>query len=75
MNFHKGGPLVGFRFLKKLADIPDLGGFWGEKSNKKTRFRKKYFLTLTGPLVKIGGQNDFFEVISDPHKMILNDFK
>ena len=55
------------QIFKKLADIRDLGGFWGEESNKKTRFRKKCFLTLTGPLVKIGGQIDFFEVISDPH--------
>ena len=55
------------QIFKKLADIRDLGGFWGEESNKKTRFRKKYLLTLTGPLVKIGGQIDFFEVKSDPH--------
>ena len=24
------------QIFKKLADIPDLGDFWGEKSNKKT---------------------------------------
>ena len=42
--------------LKKPADIQYLGGFWGDKSRGTKNFLIRAFLTLTGPLVKIGGQ-------------------
>ena len=42
--------------FKKRADNLYLGGFWGEKSRGTKIFLIRAFLTLTGPLVKIGGQ-------------------
>jgi len=42
--------------FKKPAENSYLGGFWGEKSLGANGFSTWPFLTLTGPLVKIGGQ-------------------
>ena len=47
--------------LKKLADNQYPGGFWGDKSRGTKFFSIGAFLTLTGPLVKIGGQKLIFE--------------
>ena len=58
-RFKKFATPCRIQIFKKLADIPDLG-FLGEKSNKKPVLEKKCFLTPMGPLVKIGGQIDFF---------------
>ena len=42
--------------FKKRADNLYLGGFWGDKSRGTKFFSTGACLTLTGPLVKIGGQ-------------------
>ena len=47
--------------LKKLAGNQYPGGFWGEKSRGANGFWIWPHLTLTGPLVKIGGLSDIFE--------------
>ena len=47
--------------FKKLADNLYLRGFWDEKSRGTKIFSIRAFLTLTGPLVKIGGQRVVFE--------------
>ena len=47
--------------FKKRANNLYLGGFWGEKSRGTKIFLIRAFLTLTGPLVKIGGQKLIFE--------------
>ena len=48
--------------FKKPAENSYLGGFWGEKSRGANGFSIWPFLTLTGPLVKIGGQKLIFEL-------------
>ena len=45
----------------KMANIRCTGGFWGDKSRGTKIFSIGPFLTLTGPLVKIGGQKLIFE--------------
>ena len=47
--------------FKKPADKPYLGGFRGEKSRDANGFSTWPHLTLTGPLVKIGGLSDILE--------------
>ena len=47
--------------FKKMADNLYLGGFWDEKSRGANGFWIWPFLTLTGPLVKIGGLSDILE--------------
>ena len=48
--------------FKKRAENLYLGGFWGEKSRGTNGFSIWPFLTLTGPLVKIGGQKLILEL-------------
>ena len=48
--------------FKKTAENSYLGGFWGEKSRGANGFSIWPFLTLTGPLVKIGGQKLILEL-------------
>ena len=55
--------------------ISDLGGFWDEKSRGAKIFAIGALLTPTGPLLKIGGQNDFFDFMLNRYKMTLNDLK
>ena len=40
----------------KVANFRCTGGFWGDESRGTKIFSIRVFLTLTGPLVKIGGQ-------------------
>ena len=47
--------------LKKPSDNLYLGGFWVDKSRGTKFFSIGAFLTLTGPLVKIGGQRLILE--------------
>ena len=47
--------------FKKRAENLYLGGFWGEKSRGANGFWIWPHLTLTGPLVKIGGLRHIFE--------------
>ena len=48
-------------FFKKTAGNLYVGGFWGEKSRDANGFSIWPHLTLTGPLVKIGGLRHIFE--------------
>ena len=48
--------------FKKRAENLYLGGFWGEKLRGANGFSIWPFLTLTGPLVKIGGQKLILEL-------------
>ena len=47
--------------FKKRADNLYPGGFWVDKSRGVKIFSIGQFLTLTGPLVKIGGQKLILE--------------
>ena len=47
--------------FKKPTKNLYLGGFWGEKSRGANGFWMWQFLTLTAPLVKIGGQRLILE--------------
>ena len=47
--------------FKKTAGNLYVGGFWGEKSRDANGFSIWPHLTLTGPLVKIGGLRHIFE--------------
>ena len=47
--------------FKKRADNLYLRGFWVDKSRGTKIFSIGAFLTLTGPLVKIGGQRLILE--------------
>ena len=53
---------ISFFMVKKRAENLYLGGFWGEKSRGANGFSIWPFLTLTGPLVKIGGQKLILEL-------------
>ena len=59
----------------KVANIRCTGGFWGDKSRGTKIFSIGPFLTLTGPLVKIGGQNLFLNRTSTGTKTCSTDFE
>ena len=61
--------------FKKRADNLYLGGFWGDKSRGTKIFSTGACLTLTGPLVKIGGQMQIFYFIEYRLEMTFNGLK
>ena len=61
--------------FKKRAENLYLGGFWGEKSRGANGFSIRPFLTLTGPLVKIGGQKLILELYQYWYENILGDLR
>ena len=60
-NFLERINIRGNSIFKKPAGNQYPGGFWGEKSRGANGFWIWPHLTLTGPLVKIGGLSDIFE--------------
>ena len=54
--------MIRISIFKKPAENSYLGGFWGEKSRGAIGCSIWPFLTLTGPLVKIGGQKLILEL-------------
>ena len=45
-----------------------------EKSRGAKMFARTALLIVTAPMLKVGGQNDFYYFMSDSNKRTVNDF-